>query len=113
MNAPDISTTSVCFPKVSHSNHHLPRRLFKTSWSQAPTKLWLLPLALVCMRLCMHPLRVKFLFPPILCSSCNQVLLGFKAKCSGGSYSQCQTLTGLTLWGLSSVRETLGRTSVI
>lgn len=109
---PDTSTNTVCLPRVSHSNHHL-HGDSKTSWFQVPMKLWLFPVAPVCVRFCVYPLRVKSLFSPILCSSCNQVLLGFKAKCSGGSYFQCQTLTGLTLWGLSSVRETLGRTFAI
>ena len=36
------------------------------------------------------PSRVESLFPPVLWSSCTQVLPGFEAKCSGGSTSQCQ-----------------------
>ena len=35
-----------------------------------------LPLFLVCMRFCVRPIRVKPLFSPIPCSSCNQALLG-------------------------------------
>ena len=46
------------------------------------------------------PLRVKSIFPPILCSSCNQALLSFKAKSSGDSSSLCQTSgLGSLTWG--------------
>ena len=38
---------------------------------------------------CMRPPRV---FPPALWSSCSQAPLAFRAECSGGSSSQCQTL---------------------
>ena len=42
-------------------------------------------------RFCVCTLRVKSLFPPFLWNSCNQAPLAFKAKCSGGSSSPCQT----------------------
>ena len=40
------------------------------------------------------------LFPPVLWSSCTQALLALKARCSSGSFSQCQSprLGNLT-WG--------------
>ena len=41
---------------------------------------------------CVHPPRVESLFPPALWGSCPQDPLVFKAKCSGGSSSRCQTL---------------------
>lgn len=44
------------------------------------------------MRSCLHLLRVEFLFPPILWSSCTQALLAFKDKCSWSSSSWFQTL---------------------
>ena len=34
-----------------------------------------------------HPPRVESLFPPVMCSSCTQAPLAFKAKCPGGSSS--------------------------
>lgn len=37
------------------------------------------------------PPRVESLFPPVLWSSCTHIpTLAFNAKCSGGSFSQCQ-----------------------
>ena len=39
-------------------------------------------------RFCVHPLRVKSLFPIALQLSWTQALLAFKARCSGGSSSQ-------------------------
>ena len=44
------------------------------------------------MKPCVCPLGVESLFPPLPCSSCTHALLAFKAKCSGGFSSQCQTL---------------------
>ena len=64
-------------------------------------KLLLLPLVLVWTRFCARLLRVKSLFPPILWSSCNQALLAFKAKCSGGSSSRTPgpRAVGGLMWG--------------
>ena len=50
-----------------------------------------LPWVPVHMKPCVHPPRVESVFPPVLWSSCTQAPLAFKAKCSGGSSSQCQT----------------------
>ena len=44
----------------------------------------LFPWALVCSRPCMCPPRVKFLYSPVLWNSCNQTLMFFKARFSGG-----------------------------
>ena len=45
------------------------------------------------------PLRVEFLFPPVLWNSCDQTLLAFKARFSGGSSSHCQTpRLGSLMW---------------
>ena len=59
-----------------------------------------LPWVPVHMKPCVHPPRVESLFPPVVWSSCTQVPLAFKPKCSEGSSSQCQTprLESLT-WG--------------
>ena len=45
-------------------------------------------------------LRMGFPFPPVLWSSCTQAPLAFNARCSRGSFSQCQipTCEGL-MWG--------------
>ena len=44
----------------------------------------------VSVRPCVRPPRVESLFSPTPWSSCTQLLLAFKAKCSGGSSAQCQ-----------------------
>ena len=46
-----------------------------------------LPWVPVHVKSCVHLPRVKSLFPPVLCSSCTQASLAFKAKCFGGSSS--------------------------
>ena len=52
------------------------------------------------MRPCVHPPRVESLFLPVLWSSYDQTLLAFKARCSGGSFSWCQTpKLGSLMWG--------------
>ena len=54
----------------------------------------------VYMKTCARPPRVQSLFPPVLWSSCTQAPRAFKAKCSGGSSSWCQTLMlGSLTWG--------------
>ena len=47
-----------------------------------------------------HLLRMGSPFPPVLWSSCIQASLAFNARCSRGSFSQCQipTCEGL-MWG--------------
>ena len=52
----------------------------------------------------------EFLFPPVPWSLCDQALLAFKAKCSGGSSFWCQTpQLGSLPWSseLSVLREIL------
>ena len=59
---------------------------------------------------CVCPLRVEFIFTPVLWSSCTQALLAFKAKCSGGSFSWFQIpKLGNLMWGseLSLQQENL------
>ena len=68
--------------------------------AQAPIKLLLLLWAVEHLRLCMHPLRVAFLFPPVLWDSGDQAPLAFKASGSGGSSSWCGTPgMGSPTWG--------------
>ena len=44
--------------------------------------------------------RMGSLFPPVPWSSCTQAPLAFNARCSGGSFSQCQIPTrGSLMWG--------------
>ena len=50
-----------------------------------------LPWVPVHMKTCVPPARVKSLFLPFPWSSCTQALLSFKAECSGGPSSRCQT----------------------
>ena len=91
---PNMSATSACVPRVSHSHPLLPQETLpdqQVGLAQAPIKLLFLLLVPVCVRFCVHCLRLKSLFPPILRSFCNQALLAFKTKCSGGSCFQLQT----------------------
>ena len=41
--------------------------------------------------LCVCPLRVESLFPPVLSKSCNQIPLAFKVWFSGNSSTRCRT----------------------
>ena len=51
------------------------------------------------------PPGVELLFPPVLWQSCTQAPLDYKAKCSGGSSSWCQTpRLGSLMWD-SVLRE--------
>ena len=52
-----------------------------------------LPWDSVHMNVCVCLLRKGSLFPPVPWSSCAQALLAFNARCSGGSFSQCQIPT--------------------
>lgn len=57
-------------------------------------------LVLVCMRSCVCPPRVEFLFPSLVEFLCSQTLLTFKATCSEGVSSHCQTpRLGNLMWG--------------
>ena len=59
-----------------------------------------LPWDLVYMKDCVYLSRIRSLFLPVLWSSCAQVPLAFNAKCSGGSFSQCQIPRhGDLMWG--------------
>ena len=59
-----------------------------------------LPWDPVHLKVCVHLLRMGSLFPPVLWSSCAQAPLAFKARCSRGSFSQCQIPTRESLmWG--------------
>ena len=51
-----------------------------------------LPLDSVHVKVCVHLLRMGSPFPPVPWSSCTQAPLTFNARCSRGSFSQCQIL---------------------
>ena len=51
-----------------------------------------LPWDPVHVKVCVHLLRMGSPFPPVLWSSCAQAPLAFNARCSGGSFSECQIL---------------------
>lgn len=57
--------------------------------AQIPTESLLCPGPSVCENFYV-PSKSGVSVLPILCSSCTQALLAFKAKCSGGSHSWCQ-----------------------
>ena len=60
----------------------------------------LFPWVLVRTRPCVCSPRVKFLFPSVLWNSCDQTLLAFKARFSGGSFSHCRNpKLGSLMWG--------------
>ena len=50
-----------------------------------------LPWDPVHVKVCVCLLRMGSLFPPVLWSPCAQAPLAFNARCSRGSFSQCQT----------------------
>ena len=59
-----------------------------------------LPWVPVHMKVCVCLLRMGSLFPPVPWSSCAQAPLAFNARCSRGSFSQCQIPTHENLmWG--------------
>lgn len=59
--------------------------------TRTPFKWLLLPWVPAHVRFCGSPLRVEFLFSTTLWLSWNKPCWPFKAKCSGGSSSQCRT----------------------
>ena len=88
---------------VSHSQPPSPQETFKdlqVVLAYAPMGVTALPWVPVHVKTCACPARVESLFPPVLWSSCTQAPLTSKAKCSGGSSSQCQTpRLGSLKWG--------------
>ena len=91
---PGASATSVLDTTVSHSHPHLPRRPSKsTGRSLFPRLLWSHCFVLVAV-------HVKSCVSPPRRNSCNPALMAFKARCSGDSSSQYQTLRlGNLMWG--------------
>ena len=49
-----------------------------------------LPWDSVHVKVCVRLSRIESLFPPVLWSPCTQAPLAFNARCSRGSFSQCQ-----------------------
>lgn len=59
-----------------------------------------LPWDPVHVKICVCLLRIGSLFSPVLWSSWAQAPLAINARCSGGSFSQCQIPThGKLMWG--------------
>ena len=59
-----------------------------------------LPWGPVYMKVRVHLLRMRSPFPPVLWSSCAQGPVAFNARCSGGSFSDCQIpRSGDLKWG--------------
>ena len=59
-----------------------------------------LPWDPVHVKICVCLLRMGSPFPPVPWSSCAQAPLAFDARCSWGSFSQCQIPTrGTLMWG--------------
>ena len=58
-----------------------------------------LPWDPVHMKVCVHPSRMGSPFPPVPRSSCTLAPLAFNARCSKGSFSQCQiSRHGSLMW---------------
>ena len=61
---------------------------------------FVLPWDPVQVKVCVHLLRMGSPFPPVPWSSCTQAPLAFNARCSRGSFSQCQIPTReILMWG--------------
>ena len=100
---PGTRATDVFVPVVSYRCHQPPQKTFQyqqVGMTQTPMRSLLFPLVLVCMRSCVCPPRVEFLFPPVWWNSYAQTLLTFKATCSEGVSSHYQTpRLGNLMWG--------------
>ena len=86
---------------MSQSPHISPADPLQTSRSDPRTYevTALLPWVPVHARPCVCPPGVELLFPPVLWHSCTQAPLDYKAKCSGGCSSWCQTpRLGSLMW---------------
>ena len=104
---PRTSAANVFVPTVSHS-HPLPLQetlqyqqvsLSQTLMGSLLFFLWIL----VGMRLCIHPQKVEFVFPQVLCNSCDRTPLSFKARFlgwgGGGSSSFHSLRLESLIWG--------------
>ena len=107
---PDASDISVCVSGVIHSCH--PSLPSQETLAWALTKLLLLPLVLVCVRFCLHPLRLVApfkigcnyfrcnYFPQFCGASAIKPMLALKVKPSRPSPSQClKPMAGSLTWG--------------
>ena len=106
---PGSADPSVCIPTVSHKHFPPIQETLQDQQlclAQAPMKSLLLLCVPVHTRPCVCLSSVEFLFSQILWSSCNQASLAFKAKCFGGSSSQCQTPPPRTSVGLRTLTLT-------
>ena len=93
-------------PRQPTANPYVHRRRIDRSGSASCRVTYPFPWVLVHTRFCLCPLRAESLFPPILCKSCNQVLLAFKVKSPGDSQSLCwiPRLESL-VWGLEPSQQ--------
>ena len=88
------------------------RRPSSTSRWVWPRLSLLFSLGLGAHRPCGHPPRVEFLLPPVLWKSCDQTLLAFKARLSGGSTPVARP-SGWEGWCGTQNFHSCGGTSVI
>ena len=79
-------------PHWAMANLCFPRKPSNTCRLVQPGSYWALYWVLMYVKSSVCPPRVEFLFLPVLWSSCTQVLLTFKSKCSWDSSSQWQSL---------------------
>ena len=86
-------------PRQPTANPYVCRRRIDRSGSASCRVTYPFPWVLVHTRFCLCPLRAESLFPPVLCKSCNQVLLAFKVKSPGDSQSLCFGITVLQFVG--------------
>ena len=83
-------------------------RRSSTGWSDSVSSCVTVPFpwVLVHTGFCLCPPRVKFLFPPVLCKSCNQIPLVFKVRFPNDSQSVCQIpRLGSLIWGIGPSQQ--------
>ena len=83
-------------------------RRYSTGWSDSVSSCVTVPFpwVLVHTGFCLCPPRVKFLFPPVLCKSCNQIPLVFKVRFPDDSQSVCQIpRLGSLIWGIGPSQQ--------
>ena len=102
MNTPKSFASNVLLPEQATFIPGFPRGPPGTTVSFDPDSYgaFALPWDPVHVKVCVHLLRMGSPFSPVPWSSCAQTPLAFNARCSGGSFSQCQIPTsGSLMWG--------------
>ena len=102
MNMPKSFASNVLLPQQATFTPIFPGGPPRTAVKSDPDfyEDFALPWDPVHMNVCVCLLRMGSPFPPVWWSSCAQAPLAFNARCSRGSFSQCQIPTHVGLmWG--------------